>query len=290
VPSEALGARSSPDGGSAAGEPSRAHAADRSIAGLAYERILALEGFPDGSDTIVYLSGSIVTPLANPWSDVDVFVLSDRRPHGPSTLTEGRSAVSLHVLDSRGVDYEFWPPATARALAERLACLELGVATHNVRQLFTYAEECFVHRLRVGVPMLNADGFRAFQALFGFEKFAAYQGQEVIRTIQSAYQDACGMLEAADLVSAVFSGRHLVDLSADVYLHRRGHTDPGTKWRSRYLELFDDGSAFHREVVDTYWQLEFPETAGRGADPAARRRYVEDCLRFSRRVTSWAQP
>jgi Nucleotidyltransferase domain len=289
VPSEALGARSSPDGVTANEEPSRGPADDRAIAGLAYARILALEGYPDGSDTPVYLSGSIVTPLANPWSDVDVFVLSDRGPRGPSTLTEGRTAISLFVLDDRGIDYEFWPPAAARALAERLTRLELGVATHTIRQLFTYTEECFVHRLRVGIPMLNAD-VRAFQALFDFEKFALYQAQEVIRTIQGVHQDACGMLEVGDLASAVFSARHVVELAVDAYLHKRGSTDPATKWRSRYLELFDDGSAFHRGVVEAYWRLEFTEAGGRGADPAARRRYVEECLLFSRQVTSWAQP
>ena len=264
--------------------------AERSVAGLAYDRILALEGYPDGSDTPVYLSGSIVTPLANPWSDVDVFVLSDRGPIGPLALAEDANLVSVHILENRGVDYEFWRPADVRALAERLARLELGVATHTIRKLFTYAEECFIHRARVGVPMLNADGFHAVRALFDFDKLGAYQAQEVIRTIDGVHEDACGMLEAGDLDSGVFSARHLVDLSVDVYLHKRGNTDPSVKWRSRYLELFDDGSPFHEEIAETYWRLEFPRSADRRADPAARRRYVEACLDFSRRVTSWAQP
>ena len=264
--------------------------AEPSIAGLAYERILALEGYPDGSDAPVYLSGSIVTPLANPWSDIDVFVLSDRGPIGPLALDEGTDLVSVHFLENRGVDYEFWRPADVRALAERLARLELGVATHMIRKLFTYAEECFIHRVRVGVPMINADGFHAVRALFDFDKLGAYQAQEVIRTIDGVHEDACGMLEAGDLDSAVFSARNLVELSVDVYLHKRGNTDPSVKWRSRYLELFDDRSSFHEEITGTYWRLEFPQSADRRADPAGRRRYVEACLNFSRRVTSWAQP
>jgi hypothetical protein len=61
------------------------------------------------------------------------------------------------------------------------------------------------------------------------------------------------------------------------------------KWRPRYLELLDDGSPFHRELVETYWRLEFPTAAGPHAPAEERDRYVKACIGFSRRVTSWVQ-
>jgi hypothetical protein len=98
------------------------------------------------------------------------------------------------------------------------------------------------------------------------------------------------MLEADDLDCAVLAARTLAALSTDAYLHHRGNTDPNVKWRPRYLELFDDASAFHREVAATYWRLELPERVGPGAEAGARRRYAEECIALSRRITSWLQP
>jgi hypothetical protein len=262
---------------------------ERSVAGIPYERILALEGYPDGSDTPVYLSGSMVTPLGNAWSDIDVFVLGDRAPVGALSVEGDVYRTNQHFIERRRVDYEFWRPAHVRGLADRLAALELGLFDHVARGLFTYSEECFIHRLRLGVPMLNAERFHAFQVLFDFDKLGAYQAQEVLQFVDAWYEDVCGMLQSDDLGSAMLSARHLVGLSVDAYLHKRGNTDPTVKWRARHLDLFDDGSTFHKETVAAYWRLEFPEEVGRGASEAARRRYVDDCLAFSRRVTSWIQ-
>jgi HEPN domain-containing protein len=262
---------------------------EQAIAGLSHEAILALEGYPDGSDAPVYLSGSVVGPFANAWSDIDVFVLAEREPVGPFTLTSRTHVASQHQLEGRRVDYEFWRPAHVRALAERLNRLELGTATHAARKLFSYDEEAFLHRLRTGLPLLNADRLHATQALFDFAKLARFQAQEVIRILDAVYEDACGMLETGDLDSAVFSARSVVELSVDAYLHARGNTDPTAKWRSRRLAVFDDGSAFHREIADAYWRLEFPACADRRAAEGLRRDYAQECLAFSRRVTSWIQ-
>ncbi len=171
----------------------------------------------------------------------------------------------------------------------RLRNFEVGTGDHVIRGLFTYNEECFIHRLRIGVPMLNEDQFHAFQDLFDFETLADYQSQEVIREIDGVYEDTCGMLEAGDLDSAVLSARNLIELSVDAYLHKRRNTDPNVKWRARYFELFDDGSARHREITENYWKLEFPGDVGPGADESVRRGYVERCIAFSRTTTSWIQ-
>jgi hypothetical protein len=97
------------------------------------------------------------------------------------------------------------------------------------------------------------------------------------------------MLEAGDLDSAVLNARRLVELGADAYLHGVGSSDPNTKWRARHLQEVDDGSAFHDEVRRSYWRLEFPVDVGPAAPSESRRSYVEACIAFSRRVTSWIQ-
>jgi hypothetical protein len=269
-----------------AGEPA---GPSRSVAGLGYDRVLALEGFPDGSDAPVYLSGSIVGPFANPWSDVDVYAVTDRDPIGPLVLEEGPVRLSQHFLDARRVDYEFWPPARVRALAERLAGLTLGAPSDIPRKRFTYAEECFIHRVGIGVPMLNADAFARYRVLFDTGKFCRYLAQEVVRETDGVYEDVCGMLEGGDLASAELSARRLVGLAVDAYLHACGNSDPNTKWRARQLEVMEDGPEFHADLRRRYWALEFPREAGPEAGEPARRRYVEECLELSRWITSWVQ-
>jgi hypothetical protein len=261
----------------------------QSVADISFERILALEGYPDGSDTPVYVSGSWVTPFANPWSDVDVYAIGDRGPSGEVLVAEATNVVAQHFVDDRRVDYEFWRSGDVEVLAHRLAGLTLGVARFPPHGLFTYNEECFIHRLRVGVPMLNEKRFLWFQSLFDFEKLGRYQAQEAIRETDGFYEDVCGMLEAGDLDSAVLNGRRLVELGADAHLHSAGITDPNSKWRARHLQELDEVSPFHAEVRRRYWQLEFP--AGVGPESEAERRYdyVQACIAFSRRITSWIQ-
>jgi predicted nucleotidyltransferase len=263
--------------------------ARRAVADIAFERILALQGFPDGSDATVYVSGSWVTPFANPWSDIDVYAISDRGPSGQAVVDEATNLVAQHFVDDRRVDYEFWRPADVEGLAHRLERMTLGVAPFPPHGLFSYNEECFIHRLRVGVPILNEDRCEQFRSRFDFEKLGCYQAQEAIRETDGFYEDVCGMLEARDLDSAVLNARRLVELGADAYLHSSGSTDPNTKWRARHLQEVDDGSAFPTEVRRTYWHLELPVDVGPDAPPDNRRRYVESCIAFSRRVTSWIQ-
>lgn len=261
----------------------------RSIAGLDYDEILAAEGYPDGSETPVYVSGSIVTSYANPWSDVDVYVLSDRGTIGAFAIPEGAGVVSQHFVRDRRVDFEFWPPATVAELAARLDRLDLADADNVPRSRFSYQEECFIHRLRVGVPLLNEPQLAAWRERFDFAKLSAYQSQEAIRALDGVYEDACGMLDGGAFDVAMLSARQLVGLSVDAYVHKHGSTDPTVKWRPRQLEAVDDGSAFHHEVAGTYWSLEFPDEVGSDSSPERRRAYVERCLDFSRRLTSWVQ-
>jgi hypothetical protein len=260
----------------------------QSIAGIPFERLLALQHFADSSASAVYVSGSLVTPFANPWSDVDVYAISDRGPIG-IPIAEPTDVVAQHFLENRRVDYEFWRPADVVALADRLGNLRLGVASHPVHGLFTYNEECFIHRLRVGVPMLGHERFEEFRQAFDFETFSRYQSQEAIRESDGFYEDVCGMLEANDLDAAVLNARTLMTLATDAYLHDRGNTDPNRKWRARYLQLFENGSPYDTQLRRDYWQLEFPGDVGPAADEDHRRRYVGACISFSRRVISTVQ-
>src|SRR5262249_2545254 len=161
--------------------------------------ILALEEFPDNSVTTIYLSGSAVNGFGNPWSDIDVFVISERKPFGPFAKHADTNDVSQHYVGQRRVDFEFWRPDHVRDVPRRLSSCELGSCREIERTTFTFIEECFIHRLRIGVPILNPQLFAGYQTMFDYQHFSAYQTQEVIRHLDSVLEDICGMMENNDL-------------------------------------------------------------------------------------------
>jgi hypothetical protein len=267
----------------------QAQALEGEIAGLSYADILALEGLLDDSPVTVYLSGSLISGIGNAWSDVDVFVIGDREPVGPYARSTATNDVSIHYTKNKRVDFEYWRPAYVRELAERLARFKIGSGAEVAGSTFILIEECFIDRLKYGVPLLNPDRFAAWQAQFDFAHYRAYHVEQAMKHLDGVLEDLCGMKESGDLDVALFSAREVVGVAVDAYCHKLGNTDPTRKWRAKYLQRYDDGSARHREVSETFWRLQFPDVEPLRANPEACRDYLERCIRFANRVASWVQ-
>ncbi len=250
--------------------------------------ILALEDLGGRRRGVVYLGGSVVEGHGNPWSDVDVFVVGNLRPVGPDVKPGGVNTVSVHFYKGVRFDFEYWSPAHVRDLTRRLRSIQLGVTRSLTRTVFSYIEECFLHRLRTGRPLLNARGFRKWQSRFDFRKLALYQAQETVRHVDAMLEDACGMLEGGHLETAVFTAREMVAEAVDAYCHFRGETDPVKKWRLVHMARLPADDAHKVELHETYWRLQFPPL-GCVRDGAGARAYVEECVRFTNRVVSWIQ-
>ena len=256
-------------------------AQERSIEGISFDDLLALEQFPDDGGATVYLSGSLVAGLGNPWSDIDLFAITDREATGPFVRHASTNDTSAHFVNGRRVDYEFWRPAQVRRLAERLSEVRIGSGKEIQGTTFLLIEECFIHRLRIGVPLLNREQFIAYQALFDFDLFRAYQTEDVIRYTDALHEDVCGMLEGGDTDVALLRARDLVEGAVDAYCHRLGNTDPTRKWRIMFLEALGDGSPRHQRIIETFWHLQFPDIAALRADGEACRAHIEECIRFA---------
>jgi hypothetical protein len=261
----------------------------RELTGYGADELLGLEGFDATStDAVVYLSGSLVTGHANPWSDIDLFAVTDREPRG-HVMRADTNLVVPHFVDDRRADYEFWTPATARELADRLAAHELGSGRSIPGASFIDIEKIFVHRVRVGVPLCNLDGFAALQALYDFEHFAAFLSEEAIRHLDSELEDLVGMRKGGDRDGALWVARQTVDVAVEAYLHAHGNTDPVHKWQVRYLAELDD-SERHRRLRDDYWRLALPNQAAALRDGGdAWHAYVEEVIAFANRVAAWVQ-
>jgi hypothetical protein len=259
------------------------------LTGHSAEELLALEGFDAGAtDAVVYLSGSLVSGHANPWSDVDLFAVTDREPIG-HVMRADTNLVVPHFVAGRRADYEFWTPAKARELADRLAAHELGTGISIPGASFLQIEKIFVHRVRVGVALCNPEGFRELQALYDFERFAAFQAEETMRHLDSELEDLVGMRKGGDRDSALWVARQTVDVAVEAYLHAGGNTDPVHKWQVRYLDALGDGER-ERRLREDYWRLALPAEATALRDGGdAWHGYVEDVIAFANRVAAWVQ-
>jgi hypothetical protein len=256
------------------------------VAGIDVSTLLALEDLPGTGVETVYVSGSCVDGTGNAWSDVDVFVIGARTPAGFYARDGGVNQVVQHFVGDRRIDFEYWTEDSVSALAARLDAVCPGSGESLTRTTFSYIEECFIHRLRIGVAAAHADRHRAICERFDFQRLAAYQCAEVIRQLDAHLDDLLGMMESGDHDSALFTARDVVGLAVDAYLHGGGDTNPVSKWRVKRLDRRADGDPEAREIQAEFWRLQFPN-AGRvrtGAD--ARERHLSACVRFANRIVT----
>ena len=261
----------------------------RELTGFEADELLALEGLPDGSDAVVYLSGSLVAGHANPWSDIDLFAVTDR---GPTAEIQGHAttnSTASHILRGRRVDYEYWRPASVEWMARRLKAHELNSGRSIAGASFIQIEEIFMHRLRVGIPMLNPEGFAELQATFDFDHLAAFQAEEAIRHLDAELEDLIGMIKGGDRDTALWVARQVLDVSVEAYIHSRGITDPVKKWTIKHLEALRHDPR-RESILDDYWRLAHPADAATLRDGGDEwQRYAEEVIEFSHRVVAWAQ-
>ncbi len=262
---------------------------DGSVAGIPFEQLLELESLSGAPDAAAYLSGSLVCGLGNPWSDIDIFVITDRKPVGPFAKEVETNAVSQHYVNERRVDFEFWRPQKVREMARRLAAFELGTCKTIQGTVFLLIEELFIHRLKIGYPLLNSAALREYQALFDFDYFRLYQAEEAIRFADALLEDLCGMMESGDLNVALLLSRDVVNAAIDAYSHWSGNTDPSRKWRLKHLEAAVGRSSRAPDLLEHFWELQFPDARVLRRDEAACRSHLEKAIRFVNRLVSEIQ-
>jgi hypothetical protein len=261
----------------------------RELTGISAEALLALEGYPDGSDAVLFLSGSIVAGHANPWSDIDLFAVTDRPPTADQQGHATTNAVATHIIEDRRVDWEFWRPATVEWIAKRLAAHKFGSGESIAGASFIQIELIFMHRLRIGIPLVNEDGFRELQSQFDWGLLAAFQTEEAIRHLDAELEDLIGMRKGNDRDTGLWVARQVLDVSVEAYIHSRGVTDPVKKWMIKYLAALDDEPR-HRQMREDYWRLMYPGDEASLRDGSdAWQRYAEEVIEFSNRVAAWAQ-
>lgn len=242
-----------------------------------------LEALDEESD-VAFASGSLVERLGNPWSDLDIYVLSDREPIGPTIVVEGGCTVSIHYVDELRVDYEFWPMEQVQDLAKRLISFRPGSGA--IVSLFSETEEQFIHRLlRASAPIVG--NLASVQGIFAIETLRVYQIQIGVKRLDSLHEDLCGMLEGESWEVALFMARELVASAMDVYLHIRGNSNPTRKWRASLIQRY---ASPEDPFVMRFYDLQFPKAKELLAFPPLLFEYCRSCIAYHAAIVRIAQP
>jgi hypothetical protein len=246
---------------------------DFSVDAALLDEILRLEAITVASD-LAYVSGSLVEGLGNPWSDLDVYIVTDRLPVGSIVLVDCGCTISIHYIGELRVDYEYWPTTQVRDLADRLSAFEPG--TGAIVNLFSETEEQFVHRL-LRYPFPIAGNLKPLQAMFSLDALKAYQIQIAVKRLDSLHEDLCGMIEGHNWDVALFAARELAASAMDVYLHVRGNTNPSRKWRASLIRRY---ASAEDAFVKRFFDLQFPDLQSLLSDTARLFAYCRECIAY----------
>jgi hypothetical protein len=273
--------------------------------GISHRAILDLHQLSEQPEVVVYLSGSQLDGFANRTSDIDVFVATPSLPleklecyrqrgtsvfypcthsEGQHTLIGSPFCIVSEYCSQRRVDYEYWEFPVLERMAEKLRNLAPGDRFLSLHK----GEKRFIHRIKMGVPILNVAGFEALRDLYDFARFRRYMVQSSIGQIDNALDDVAGMMDGGDLESALFRVRDVLASAVDAWCCYHDRTNPTAKWRLKVLATLPPDS-HSRWISHEFRNLEFPDASRLLADEDACRGYIDDCVQSAGRIVQWIQ-
>jgi predicted nucleotidyltransferase len=246
------------------------------------DELLALEHLADApADVTAFISGSLFEGLGNKTSDIDVYVIGQAKPRSDVVIHKKNIiCIAKHELAGRRVDVEFWHPHAVQALAARLD----GVTVERDLDALACEEIDFIHRVRMGFPLLREPLFKEWQRRFDYEKLVRLMRHRAWLNVTDVLEDLEGMLDNQDLDVALIRCHDLLADTCDYTLRCAGETNPKRKWGPKLLAKYDH-VPFVREVRLNYLSLQLPDQADRiRTDPETAMRYARTCMALARRV------
>ncbi|MFB7260578.1 hypothetical protein ACFCXH_00175 [Streptomyces nojiriensis] len=210
-------------------------------------------------------SGSWVEGFANSRSDVDLYLLGDveGRPGKPELTAPGLPNMRMALSSGQvRLDITVVPREVVSGVGALLAAFDgdLGYPTQWSPDLRE-----FIHRLKIGVPVLQPEVLEAQRDLIDFDKFTSYLRRFYHNRADSLLEDVIGLLDEGDAISAVLVARQRLAAVVDLYLATHGETNTRVdKWRWKKLNRLH-----HREhpLLQRYLEAERIGSAGSGAEP-----------------------
>ena len=233
-----------------------------------------------------WVSGSLLEGLGNQSSDVDIFVLV---PHLsdelPATRRDPDHCTYAFISDETRFDIEFWAEDNVCQLASKLDSVRLDDPEFNSNHYLKYWESEFIHRLAVGVPLVEQQNFCVLKGRFNIEKFSRYLLENCLRMFDDAFDDAVGMIASSQENCGALRARDAMCHAIDSLLYASGCTNDKAKFRSLKLRRLVDKFEPYRQYETAFWQFQsvLPE------ETQHRRLYAERVLAFSSDLVGMVQ-
>ncbi|MGW0411009.1 hypothetical protein ACWERI_19820 [Streptomyces collinus] len=244
---------------------------------LSFEAIL--KHFPGLAEAeAVCMTGSTAAGWGNTFSDIDLYVFSDKELVLPGDETvetwpgADPSGIRWHnwmgVYDGARVDLKVWPTSTLATALERY--LETEVEFCSMGDFL----QDFVYRLSIGIPLKNEKFFQEMNELLDSSSYKRALARLLKADAENSLTDVAGQLDSGDFMSARVSADIAADHVADASLVLAGQLCRRRKWLLRRLE----GTPECGITVDEYRSMVLDGARAGESDG--------DC---ARRVARWTQ-
>ncbi len=246
--------------------------------------LAANEALPE-SWLAIYLAGSLIRGWGNPKSDLDVYVITAEPWQGGRvaeevSLTAGIVPVHAFYVDDRRWDVEFWTDRQVDQMLEYAVWDKFESGTSK-GSILTATEIAFANRLSRCHVIDGADwvSYRAKQ--FAASAMKSIIVAETLDELDGLAEDAVGMAEAGDYVSATIAARYAFDTAVDALLASLGDYERQIKWRGRrLLEMRPSELPF-----DKYWQVETMRDFDQAAPEKWIRSVLQSCQELAQAVS-----
>jgi hypothetical protein len=233
-----------------------------------------------------WVSGSTFDGLGHGTSDVDVFVATPQiRDDIPVTRRHAGFSVHAFIEGATRFDVEYWELPAIGTLVHRLASMNLDDPDVNLVNYFSRWETEFVHRLFIGVPLVNRDAVERIRGSFDRSRLARYVYDTALHLYDNAYDDCVGMLEAGQLEGAAIQARSVAGHAIDALLAACGSTSGQEKFRAERLRRLLRDRGGDPTIFATYWAVETRIPTSTDALDA----YIRETLAYSERALGAVQ-
>lgn len=215
-----------------------------------------IEKIPYTTFDTAWVSGSLIEGIGNKSSDIDIYVaidsslVKDKRMHKESEFYE-----EVYFSNSKRVDYEYWDSIEISKLAERLNQAPIFDDKKSILGYFSELEVEFIHRILVGVPLVNEHNFTNLQNMFNKNYLRVYLVKEKCINVDDAFDDTVGILDGGDIVSAAYRARFTVESSIDMLLYSYGITNGKEKHRYRFIKQVANRYPETVPLIQNFWLL-----------------------------------
>ncbi|MEU6404715.1 hypothetical protein [Streptomyces sp. NPDC046985] len=206
---------------------------------LSFEAIL--RHFPGLAEAeAVCMTGSTAAGWGNAFSDIDLYVFSDKELELPVDETmetwpgADPSGIRWHnwmgVYDNARVDLKVWPTSTLATVLTPYVEREVEFCS-----LGDFLQD-FVYRLSIGVPLKNDDFFKQQKDLLDSSSYRRSLARRVKAEVENCLTDVAGQLGSGDDMTARVSAGLAAGFATDAGLVLAGQLCRGRKWLLRRLE------------------------------------------------------